>query len=117
MAEGGWIAVDLDRTLAVYDQFKGADHIGEPIMPMVQRVKEWVALGREVRVFTARANPKPYETREHHEAVIAAIQAWCVIHIGVSLQVTHEKDFDMVVLYDDRAVAVEPNTGRLLNAP
>jgi len=26
----GWVGVDLDGTLAHYDGWKGADHIGEP---------------------------------------------------------------------------------------
>jgi hypothetical protein len=34
----GWIGVDLDATLAKYDGWKSADHIGEPIPAMVDRV-------------------------------------------------------------------------------
>ncbi len=30
----GWYAVDLDGTLAFYDEWRGADHIGAPIIPM-----------------------------------------------------------------------------------
>ncbi|MEI8285241.1 MAG: hypothetical protein WCG52_09650, partial [bacterium] len=49
----GWIGVDLDGTLA---EFIGdMSFIGEPIMPMLNRVKTWLANGREVRIFTARA--------------------------------------------------------------
>jgi len=43
---GGWIGVDLDGTLAHYEGFKGAQHIGEPISPMVERVKRWLAEGK-----------------------------------------------------------------------
>ena len=55
--EGGWIGVDLDGTLARYDGWKGPEHIGEPLMPMVERVKAWLAEGREVRIMTARVSP------------------------------------------------------------
>ena len=39
MKNRGWIGVDLDGTLAMYDQWAGAGHIGEPIPLMVERVK------------------------------------------------------------------------------
>jgi len=34
-----WIGVDLDGTLAKYGEWRGVEHIGEPIPPMVDRVK------------------------------------------------------------------------------
>ena len=60
MKKGGWIGVDLDATLAYYDGWKGPTHIGPPIMRMVERIREWLSKGWEVRVFTARfADPDP----------------------------------------------------------
>ena len=47
----GWIAVDFDGTLAQYD---GTLKLGKPIPAMCERVKNWVAEGYEVRIFTAR---------------------------------------------------------------
>lgn len=44
-SQQGWIGVDLDGTLAHYDGWKGADHIGEPIPAMVERVKQWLSEG------------------------------------------------------------------------
>lgn len=38
----GWIGVDLDGTLAEYLGWQGMGHIGEPIAPMVERVKAWL---------------------------------------------------------------------------
>ena len=105
MSETSWIGVDLDRTLAHYDEFRGEDHIGEPIMPMVDLVKEWLADGMDVRVLTARAK-SPIS--------VAAIQKWCELHIGKALPVTSEKDYHMICLYDDRAIQVEPNTGAII---
>lgn len=112
MSKSGWIGVDLDGTLAVYEGWKGADHVGAPVEPMVARVRNWLDEGLlSVRVFTARVNPVNGE-----EAHVSrrAIEAWCAEHIGCVLPVTHEKDFQMVTLYDDRCIQVEANTGRLI---
>lgn len=103
---GSWVAVDLDRTLAFYDEFRGVGHIGEPIAPMVARVKKWIAEGKDVRIFTARADGGGPADK--------AIEVWCLKHLGKLLPVTATKDFEMEVMYDDRAVQVEPNTGRLI---
>jgi len=50
----GWIGVDLDGTLAIYTELTPLLKIGEPIPPMVDRVKRWIAEGHEVRIMTAR---------------------------------------------------------------
>lgn len=122
----GWIAVDFDGTLAHYTEWKGADHVGDPIPAMIERVKGWLAEGREVRVFTARAycpDLPAHRSEEYADAwrrrgeavsAIRAIKAWCREHIGQELAVTCVKDYGMVELYDDRAVQVEMNTGRLI---
>lgn len=108
----GWIGVDLDATLAVYDGWKGIEHIGAPITAMVERVQGWLAEGKDVRIFTARVCVEPSK-RSVNEAALAemAIRNWCLEHIGQKLTVTNVKDFDMVELWDDRAVQVEKNTG------
>lgn len=105
----GWIGVDLDGTLAVYDHWRGEHHIGAPIPKMVERVKSWLSSGQEVRIFTARISGdrqgvSPSETYK-------LIQDWCEEHIGRRLPVTCIKDFGMIELWDDRAVQVEKNTG------
>jgi hypothetical protein len=100
----GWIGVDLDGTLAKYDGWKGERHIGEPIPKMVERVKGWLAEGKDVRIFTARA----FQYNPDQESVI---QRWCAKHIGEILPITCWKDFQMVELWDDRCVQVIPNTG------
>lgn len=52
MALGGWIGVDLDGTLAEYTGWHGPGHIGPPIPKMLDRVKNWLAEGVDVRIFT-----------------------------------------------------------------
>lgn len=109
----GWIAVDLDGTLAHYDGWKGPEHIGAPIPAMVERVKKWLAEGKEVRIFTARAWSDGTPEREVECArAVAAIKHWCLETIGCELPVTCVKDFAMIEQWDDRAVQVRINTGR-----
>jgi len=98
----GWIGVDLDGTLAHYEGWKGADHIGEPVPAMAFRVKNWLAEGREVRIFTARATVPEQ---------VKPVQDWLLKHFGVVLPVVCCKDFGMVELWDDRCVRVMPNKG------
>ena len=103
----GWVGVDLDGTIAIYDGWKGADKIGEPINLMVDRVKEWRKHGAIVKIFTARVssnNPDKYIS-------IKAIEEWCEKHIGEILPITSEKDYGMIELWDDRCVQVVPNKG------
>ncbi len=103
---GEWIGVDLDSTLAHYDGWVSPTHIGEPIPLMLERVKQWLKDGKQVAIMTARvSNPKRLSE------TLPAIQAWCLEHLGQVLPVTHAKDYDMIELWDDRAVQVIPNTG------
>lgn len=105
----GWIGVDLDGTLAAYDGWKGEEHIGPPVPRMLERVRRWVEQGRTVKIFTARVCEE-----ESGGPVTAAIQSWCVRHLGYTLEVTCRKDYQMIELWDDRCVQVVPNTGRSL---
>lgn len=110
----GWIGVDLDGTLAHYEEWEGPLIIGEPIPLMVDRVKRWISEGREVRIFTARVSPPSVNDDEMLDAILKAISEWCFKHIGTRLAVTCIKDYHMLELWDDRAVQVEKNTGRLI---
>lgn len=94
----GWIGVDLDGTLALYDGFKGEDHIGAPVEPMVRRVRKWLRDGKDVRLFTAR-QPSP------------TIRKWMFDNLGTVLAITNTKDSKMQALYDDRVVQVKRNEG------
>lgn len=101
----GWIGVDLDATLAHYSGWKGLDHIGEPVPAMLARVKAWLADGREVKIFTARmhGHGTPILGGGTEDA-LTPIQEWC----------KNVKDFGMIELWDDRAIQVEANTGRII---
>lgn len=103
---GAWIGVDLDGTLAHYDGWRGVEHIGDPVPRMLERVREWLAQDREVRIFTARVSAEPEENRR-------IIGDWCERHGLPRLAVTNVKDFGMIELWDDRAYRVEANTGEV----
>jgi hypothetical protein len=99
----GWIGVDLDGTLAHYESGQYPD-IGKPLEPMVNRILNWLEAGEEVRIMTARA--------AHGEEDIKLVADWLRDVAGLpALQITCEKDQDMEVLWDDRAIQVRPNTG------
>ena len=72
---------------------------------MVERVKRWLAMDIEVRVFTARAS-----IDEH----VVPVQRWLEENGLPGLAVTNEKDYKMLQLWDDRCVQVIPNTGELV---
>jgi hypothetical protein len=109
----GWIAVDFDGTLAVYDDWKGPTDVGAPILPMIERVKVWLKEGKDVRVFTARVYAPADDAERQMDAAgaLLAIQRWCAEHLGQILPVTCTKDFGMIELWDDRCVQLEKNTG------
>ena len=99
-----WIGVDLDRTLA-----RGTDSfdpmvIGEPIPLMVALVKRWIAEGKKVKIFTARAYDATPEA-------IDLIQEWSRTHIGTVLEVTCMKDPGMIAIFDDKGWHVQEDTG------
>jgi len=123
--KNGWYAVDLDGTLAEYHGWVNTFHIGPPIPAMAERVKLWLAEGKDVRIFTARVDggevgaamgvdEATVQRYRDVEAITKMIQDWTEEHIGQRLPVTCKKDYGMICLYDDRCVQVELNTGRLI---
>lgn len=136
----GWIGVDFDGTLADYSQgWRGAGHLGAPVPLMLDRVKRWLAEGRQVRVFTARCWPvndvpeafdidyarstcdDAFSSQPEKAVRVAAaletcdrIAAWCEVFLGKRLHITCIKDMNMIELYDDRCVQVIANTGQLV---
>jgi len=96
------ILVDLDGTLAVYGGWRGPEHIGDPVPAMAFRVRKWIAEGKDVRIFTARATVPEQ---------IPFVERWCERHFGIKLPVTASKDFSTSQIWDDRCVRVKANIG------
>ena len=93
----GWIGVDFDGTLAVSTPHMDIGELGEPVPKMLERVKKWLADGREVRLVTARTD-------------LDSLRKW-LKRYGVSMPITNKKDHLMKELWDDRAIQVVQNTG------
>jgi ribonuclease J len=101
-----WIGIDLDGTLAYYDGiWRGMEHIGEPIKPMIEFVTDLLAQGKKIKIFTARAKNKD---------TIPYIHKWLKENDLPEFEVTNEKDFGMIMLYDDRCNQVVTNSGEIV---
>jgi hypothetical protein len=103
-----WIGVDLDGTLAhdLGGHRGSKGEIGSPIKPMLNRLMKWIAEGRTVKIFTARASsPKQ----------VILVKKWLASHGLPDLEVTNVKDMRMVELWDDRCVQVMTNSGEPIN--
>ncbi len=90
-----WVGFDFDGTLAV-------EHTFEPVKPMVDRLRKYLKQGTECRILTARGNDP---------AGINLVKTWLREQGLPNLQVTSKKDYQMIVLYDDRARQVIQNQG------
>lgn len=123
-----WVGVDFDGTLAHYDTWMQWNKFGAPLAPMVERVRRYRAEGTRVKILTARVsvwNPRLCKVKSHkcrttgeyfsHDDMVLAIQGWYREHVlDEMVPVTCVKDYNMIRLYDDRAVQMVPNTGRTL---
>jgi hypothetical protein len=106
----GWIGVDLDGTLAFSNGQNGVFEVGDPIPAMAERVSKWLCCGQEVRIFTARVGDTQDSLDIYKQE--KAIEEWCRKHFGTVLPITCSKDYEMIELWDDRAVQVIKNTGQ-----
>ena len=112
----GWIGVDLDGTLAaIYPGEWDGSSIGAPVPAMLDRVKRWLEEGCNVRIMTARVAVVDWQGVAEAARQRKLIEDWCYEHLGYFLEITATKDYTMVALWDDRAVQVEPNTGRRMD--
>lgn len=125
----GWYGFDLDGTLAKYDGWKGIDHIGEPVKPMVDLIKRMHDEGKVVKIMTARIAPHKLEDGTVGESYITVpgdeegatrnyahqfINDWCHFNLGFIPEIVYQKDHLMLELYDDRVKQVVPNEGWLV---
>lgn len=125
----GWYGFDLDGTLAKYDGWKGIDHIGEPVKPMVDLIRKMHDDGKVVKILTARIAPHKLEDGTVGESYITVpdgeggvtrtyahqfINDWCHFNLGFIPEIVYQKDRLMLELYDDRVKQVVTNEGLLV---
>lgn len=100
--ESGYIAFDLDGTLVRTDGWVEA--IGRPIPEVFNLMKEYREAGYPVRVLTARGGDPEQ---------VALVKEWLRENGMDDVQVQNFKDYGMLALYDDRAINVGCNTGKI----
>ena len=125
----GWYGFDLDGTLAKYDGWKGIDHIGAPVAPMVKLIQQMHDEGKVVKIMTARVAPRKLEDGTVGEQYVTVpdgekgtvrnyahqfINDWCHFNLGFIPEIVYQKDALMLELYDDRVKQVVPNEGWLV---
>ncbi len=106
------IALDFDKTLATHESEWGIDKIGEPIWPMVEKVREWLAKGYLVTIFTARVAPEFHTIYQIHQQ---NGMIWDFLgKVGLpALPITAIKSPKFSHFLDDRAYHVGPNSGKI----
>jgi len=100
------IALDLDGTLAHYNGWRGMDHIGDPIPAMVTKVREWIAAGDKITIFTARVSDQAEAPDASHY-----ITKWLLANDLPPFEITATKLKSFTLFVDDRAVGVIKNRG------
>lgn len=111
------IAVDFDGVLAEQMVPYDPRRAGPPLNldnkdSMVNKVRQWIKQGKKVVILTARVNTKTH-TPEQLKYTNRLIGQWCKTYLGKRLPITSEKHSSMSVMYDDRAVSVDPKTGKI----
>jgi len=99
-----WIGIDLDGTLALYDGWKGPDHIGKPIPHVAMVFRMLVSKGYLVRIFTTRAaivNQIPPIRKWLRDNQLPEVEVTCIKAIGC------------IAIIDDKSISVQTNTGQL----
>jgi len=100
-----WIGIDLDGTLAIIDHNTSGVVIGEPVEVMRIILESHITEGYKIKIFTARAS---------YPEQIPIVKKWLKDNNFPELEITCQKDFAMIRFYDDSAVTIERNTGRIL---
>jgi hypothetical protein len=113
-----WIGIDLDGCLAHYDVWVSEAFIGKPVAKMIARVKEFLAQGKNVKIFTARVSPEyiypnDKNAKEHSDKQRQYIKEWLKENNLPELPITCIKDLHMVACYDDLVFNVKRNTGEV----
>ena len=107
------IACDLDGTLIPYvdDGYYHHYFFCDPVPIMADRVRKWLSEGHTVMIFTARLAFENIN-KAHFQRELGK---WTTLHFGVELEGTCTKHPFFLEFWDDRAIAVEVNTGKRLS--
>ncbi len=101
-----WLGIDLDGTLAHFDKWEDIYTIGKPLQIMKDLIMSLHNQGIRIKIFTARVG--------EGDVAIPPIKQWLKKNGLPDLEITNVKDMYCIEIWDDRAVQIEHNTGRLL---
>lgn len=111
MSTKGWFGFDLDKTIAVDEGGTRGGVIGDPIKPLIRRMKYYLRTGRKVCIVSARVHPSEIDCEPQR----ILIRNFLIQHIGEfyarQVDIRSDKDRHMIALFDDRAMQVIPNKG------
>jgi hypothetical protein len=100
----GWIGFDFDGTLVTHEH----PAIGSLVPLMVDLLVKYIVKGHRVKIMTARGGD-PKEVQK--------VKNFLVSEGLPPLEVTNKKDYQMLLLYDDRARQVITDTGVVVGVP
>ena len=107
--------LDFDGTVSFYEKWVPGE-LGEPIPEMVRKVKEALADGVQIVIFTARVYPgESYERALEATQHVIQIAQWCQDVFGEVFPITCQKFPFFTKIIDDRAVQVLENSGVYLS--
>lgn len=106
-----WLAVDLDGTLAHYDGWKGADHIGAPVKGIMDKLIQRHKEGWGIAIFTARVSV-PHEADQAEKTIWAWLEKYELAQFISGVTCVKHKHF--VEFWDDRAFNSPKNSGLIV---
>lgn len=101
------IYIDFDGVIAKQEGGYKRE-IGEPIIPMINKVNQWIKDGHNITIFTARADYSDSFEKMDLEIFLAK-------HFGKILPITNKKSHNADLYIDDKAIRCIKNTGILLD--
>lgn len=104
-----WVGFDYDGTLFTHTT-EDNPVVGEPIKPMIERLKTLLNQGIRCKILTARVSSIEKNV-QFQERVIRKSLVKEVGEKAANIEVTAEKDYLMMEFYDDRARQVIKDTG------
>ena len=75
MSTKAWFGFDIDKTAFTDEGGTRGGVIGEPIMPIIRRIKWFLRVGRKVSIVTARVHPSEPHKVEQEQTVRGALVA------------------------------------------
>lgn len=105
------VAVDLDGVLAQYDQWRGIEHIGDPIPGAVEFTAALKAIPCKVLIFTTRTNADPAISgrTESVDMLVQRVRLWLDAHGFVYDEIYSGQGKPLAAAYvDDRACPCMP---------